>query len=421
MDTKELHQMIIKIASDAKAASRHMGILSSEKKAAILKGMADALIKQKDEILFQNEIDVEAAKESSMSEALIDRLTLNEARLNDVARGLREVAAQEDPVGEIIKDWTPPSGIHVQQVRVPLGVIAMIYESRPNVTVDAAGLCLKAGNAIILRGGSEAVNSNHILVKIITEAGYKFGMPEGAIQFIPTTDRQAIMDLIKLDSLVDLVIPRGGAEMIRAVRENATVPVLAHGKGLCHVYIDKDADLAMAKSIALNAKCQRPGVCNAMESLLVHEAVANKLMPDLCKSYFDAGVEVRGCALTKKIVPDVKLATDKDWDEEYLGLIVSAKIIGSLREAIDHINAHGSGHSEAIVTNDQAAADEFLRDVDAAAVLHNASTRMHDGGVFGLGAEIGTSTQKLHARGTMGVKELTTTKYIVHGTGQIRQ
>jgi glutamate-5-semialdehyde dehydrogenase len=421
MDKTELKNTIIARAAEAKLASRALAQFSNETKNKILKAMADAVVKEKKEILFQNEIDVDAAGEAGLSKALIDRLLLNDKRIDDMARGLREVAALPDPIGEIIADWTPPAGVHIQKVKVPLGVVGLIYESRPNVTVDAAGLCLKAGNAVILRGGSEAINSNHALAKVITKAAYAAGLPEGAIQFIEVTDREAIMDMIKLDHLIDLIIPRGGEEMIRFVREHATVPVLAHGKGLCHTYIDKAADLEMAKKIAVNAKCQRPGVCNAMETLLVHSAVAQKLLPQLCELYAKQGVEIRGCAVTKSLVPQVVEAKETDWSEEYLSLTLSIKVVNSLEEAINHINKYGSGHSDAIITEDKQAADKFMKEVDSAAVLHNASTRLHDGGVFGFGSEMGTSTQKLHARGTMGVRELTTTKFLVFGHGEIRQ
>ncbi|MCX5781260.1 MAG: glutamate-5-semialdehyde dehydrogenase [Elusimicrobia bacterium] len=420
MDSEQMKKTIIAQAATAKIASRKLANLSSDDKNKILVAIADAIIKQKDDILFHNEIDVEAAKEAGISDALVDRLLMDEKRIKSAAQGLREVVDQKDPVGEIVADWTPPVGIHIQKVRVPLGVIGMIYESRPNVTIDATGLCLKAGNAVVLRGGSEAFNTNHMLIKIIAKSAYSAGLPEGSVQLIETTDREAILEMIKLDHLIDLIIPRGGEEMIKFVREHATVPVLAHGKGLCHTYIDKDADLEMAKKIAVNAKCQRPGVCNAMESLLVHKDVAEKILPDLCAEYNKNGVEVRGCPLTKKVVPSVVEATDQDWSTEYLDKILSVKIVNSLEEAINHVNKYGSGHSEAIVTKNQEAASKFLKDVDAAAVFHNASTRLHDGGVFGLGAEIGISTQKLHARGTMGVKELTTTKYLIYGNGEIR-
>lgn len=421
MDKTELRNTIIARAAEAKLASRALAQLTLEARNNILKAMADAVLKEKKEILFQNEIDVDAANEAGLSSALIDRLTLNDRRVEDMARGLREVAALPDPINEVIADWTPPAGIHVQKVKVPLGVVALIYESRPNVTVDAAGLCIKAGNAVILRGGSEAINSNHALAKAIAKAAYEAGLPKGAIQFIEVTDREAITDMIKLDHLIDLIIPRGGEEMIRFVREHATVPVLAHGKGLCHTYVDKSADLAMAEKIAINAKCQRPGVCNAMETLLVHSDVAQKFLPAMCGAYMKQGVEIRGCSVTKGIVPQVKEAAEADWSEEYLALTLSVKVVNSLEEAINHINKYGSGHTDAIITEDKKAAEKFMREVDSAAVIHNASTRMHDGGVFGFGSEMGTSTQKLHARGTMGVRELTTTKFLVFGHGETRQ
>ena len=421
MEEKELKQAVAAAALKAKLASRKLAAVTTEIKNRALLAMAEALVKSKDDILFHNEIDVEAAKESGLSEALVDRLTLNSERITAVARSLKDIAALADPTGEIVADWTPPAGIHIQKVRVPLGVIAMIYESRPNVTAEAAGLCLKSGNAVILRGGSEAINTNHAIIKVIAPAAYEAGLPDGSIQFIESTDRAAVTDLIKLDSLIDLVIPRGGEEMIRAIRENATVPVLAHGKGLCHTYIDQSADIPMAKKIAMNAKCQRPGVCNAMETLLIHKDIADKFLPQACSDYKAAGVEVRGCPLAKKIVPQVVDATEDDWSTEYLSLIVSVKVVASLEEAINHVNRYGSGHSDAIVTQDKAAAEKFLNEVDSAAVFHNASTRLHDGAVFGFGSEIGISTQKLHARGTMGLKELTTTKYKVYGSGEIRQ
>lgn len=421
MDANELKQMIITQAANAKIASRKLASLSTEAKNKALIAMADAIAAKKDEIIFHNEIDVDAAKDAGLDEALIDRLTLNDKRVAEMVRGVREVAALPDPVGEIMQDWTPPAGIHIQKMRVPLGVIGFIYESRPNVTVDAAALCIKSGNAIVLRGGSEAINSNHAIVKAIAPAAYAAGLPEGAIQFVETTDRQAISEFIKLNQLIDLIIPRGSEEMIHSIREHATVPVLSHGKGVCHTYIDKAANLEMAKKIAINAKCQRPGTCNATETLLVHQDVAKKLLPELCKLYADAGVEVRGCPITKTVVPTVIDAQEIDWSTEYHTLIISIKVVNTLDEAIAHINKYGSGHSEAIITEDTAAAEKFLRDVDAAAVFHNASTRLHDGGIFGFGCEIGISTQKLHARGAMGLKELTSYKYVVHGNGEIRQ
>ena len=420
MEEKEIKQVVTAACMKAKLASRKLPLLPVETKNKVLLAMAEALLNKKDDIVFHNEIDVEAAKEAGLSEALIDRLMLNSDRISSMSRSLKDIAALADPTGEIIADWTPPVGIHIQKVKVPLGVIVMIYESRPNVTVEAAGLCLKSGNAVVLRGGSEAINTNHALFKIIAPAAYSAGLPEGAIQFIETTDRHAITDLIKLDTLIDLIIPRGGEEMIRFVRENATVPILAHGKGVCHTFIDKNANIEMAKKIALNAKCQRPGVCNSMETLIIHKDIADKFLPQVCTDYKKAGVEVRGCPLSKSIVPGIVNATEDDWATEYLSLIVSIKTVATLDEAVNHINRYGSGHSEAIITEDKSAAEKFLNEVDASAVFHNASTRLHDGGVFGFGSEMGISTQKLHARGTMGIKELTTTKYKVYGNGDIR-
>ena len=408
-------------AAAARSASRKLALLSGEIKNKALSAMAEAIEANKKEIIFHNEIDIQAAREAGLSAAMVDRLTLNEKRILDMAQGLRQIAALKDPVGEITEQWTPPAGINIQRVRVPLGVIGMIYESRPNVTVEAAGLCLKAGNAVVLRGGSEALNSNHILVKIVSEAAYKNGLPEGSIQFIETTDREMITIMIKLDSLIDLIIPRGSEEMIKFIRQNATVPVLAHGKGLCHTYIDKSADREMALKIAFNAKCQRPGVCNAMETLLVHKDIAPSIMVELCGLYQKAGVEIRGCPITRTLVPQVVAAGESDWSTEYSDMILSIKVVDSIDDAMNHITKYGSGHSEAIITGDKDAAERFLKEVDAAAVFHNASTRLHDGSVFGLGAEIGISTNKLHARGTMGVKELTTTKFVVRGHGEVRQ
>ncbi|MDI6756565.1 MAG: glutamate-5-semialdehyde dehydrogenase [Endomicrobiia bacterium] len=418
MDIK--HDIVSK-AQDAKNASRETASLSPSRKKEILMAMAVAVEKARDKIIFENSVDVEAAKESGLGQALVERLTLDGQRIAAMASAIREIAALPDPVGDVVSEWIAPSGIKIKKVRVPLGVVGMIYESRPNVTADASALCIKSGNAVILRGGTEAINSNHAIVRTLLAAGHEAGLPDGAIQFVETADRAAIIELIKLDKLVDLIIPRGSEAMIRFVREHAIVPVLAHGKGLCHTYIDKSADLAMARKIVFNAKCQRPGVCNAMETLLVHKAVAKDFLPDMCAVYSSAGVEVRGCAVTASIVPDVIKASDEDWSTEYLDMKVSVKVVTSIEEALGHINIYGSGHSEAIVTDDEVAAKKFMEEVDAAAVFHNASTRLHDGGSFGLGAEIGISTQKLHARGTMGARELTTTKFLVYGGGHIRE
>lgn len=405
----------------AKKAGRAVSALSAEAKNKILLAMADALDDSAGEILFRNGIDVEAARESGLGPALIHRLELSEKSIRGMAQAVREIAGQEDPIGKVLERMTRPNGLRIEKVRVPLGVIAMIYESRPNVTVDAAALCLKSGNAVLLRGGSEAVDSNRVLVQVLTKAAHEAGLPEGALQLLEDTGREGISELIRMTHLVDLVIARGSEEMIEQVMKNATVPVLGHGKGVCHVYVDDVADLNMAEAIAVNAKVQRPGVCNAMETLLVHKAVAQDFLPRIGKAYEAAKVEMRGDEAARAVLPSISAATDEDWHTEYLDLIVSIRVVDSLDQAIDHINRFGSGHSDSIITRDDKHAEEFLRRVDSAAVMHNASTRLHDGGVFGLGAEIGISTRKFHARGTMGARELTTTKYVVKGSGQIRE
>ena len=420
MENNEIKQAVTMKASAAKEASRALSVMTSQQKNNMLAAMADALAQNVKEILFHNEIDVEAAKEAGLSSALIDRLTLNEKRIGEMIKGVKDVIILEDPIGKAVEELESSADIDVKKIRTPLGVIAMIYEARPNVTVDAATLCLKAGNAVILKGGSEAINSNKILAKIISESGTKAGMPAGAIQLIDTTDRNAVLEMIKLKNHIDLLIPRGGEEFVAFINEHSSIPVLSHGKGLCHTYVDKDADLEMAKKIAFNAKCQRPGVCNAMETLLVHKDIAAQFLPAICKEYFDAGVKINGCKISKSIVPQVNEATEENWNKEYHDLEISLKVVDSIDEAIDHINKYGSQHSEAIVTSNQASADKFLAEVDASAVFHNASTRLHDGSVFGLGCEIGIATQKMHARGAMGIKELTTTKYVVKGNGTIR-
>jgi glutamate-5-semialdehyde dehydrogenase len=420
-ETQNSRKELGRIVLEAKAASRILAQASTDVKNRALNGIADALGRRSEEILFKNGIDVEAGRRSGLPHALLDRLTLTHRRIQDMARGLRDVAALPDPVGRVVEESSRPNGLVLQKVSVPLGLIAMVYESRPNVTVDSAGLCLKSGNAVILRGGKEALNTNSALVTIVKDALKAAGLPPEAVQLVPSTDRALIRDLVTMDEVVDLVIPRGGEDMVRAIREMATVPVLSHGKGLCSVYVDKDADLGMAENIAFNAKVQRPGVCNAMETLLVHKDVAAAFVPKIVARYREAKVEVRGDEEVRRLVPGVRPASNKDWDTEFLGLTAAVKIVGSVEEAVAHINRHGSHHSDAVVTGDPAAAEKFLREVDSAAVFHNASTRLHDGGVFGLGAEMGISTQKLHARGAMGLKELTTTKYVVRGAGQIRE
>jgi glutamate-5-semialdehyde dehydrogenase len=404
----------------ARTASRRLALLTSDEKKRILVGIAGALEAAAQDILFKNEIDVEAAREAGLGETLIERLVLSEKSIQGMAQGVREIAEQQNPIGERLDSWTRPDGLCIDKVRVPLGVIAMIYESRPNVTVDAAALCLQSGNAVLLRGGSEAINSNRALVAAIAKALQAAGAPEGSVQLLQDTHRESIMELIRLNHLVDLVIARGSEEMIQHVMKNATVPVLGHGKGVCHVYVDEAADLAMAEAIAVNAKVQRPGVCNAMETLLVHRKIAGDFLPKIARAYDASKVEIRGDDSVCAVVPSARPATEEDWRTEYLDLIVSIRVVDSLDQAIEHINRYGSGHSDSIVTSDAAHAERFLGEVDSAAVFHNASTRLHDGSVFGLGAEIGISTRKLHARGTMGARELTTTKYLVHGTGQIR-
>jgi glutamate-5-semialdehyde dehydrogenase len=421
MASTTLNTPVTRQALLAKTAAHTLALLPSEEKKRLLLAIASALDSAGPDVLFRNEIDVEAARQSGLSEALIQRLIITEKSLKAMAQGVREIAEQKDPVGEGVESWTRPNGIRIEKVRVPLGVVAMIYESRPNVTIDAAALCLQSGNAVILRGGSEAINSNRALVAVIAKALASCGAPEGAVQLLEDTNRESIMELIHLNTLVDLVIARGSEEMIQHVMKNSTVQVLGHGKGVCHVYVDEKADLSMAEKIAFNSKVQRPGVCNAMETLLVHQAVAAAFLPKIAQLYQAAKVEIRGDAATQAIVPSALPATEEDWSTEYLDLIVSIHIVKSLDEAIAHINRYGSGHSDSIVTENLEHAKRFLHEVDSAAVFHNASTRLHDGSVFGLGAEIGISTRKFHARGTMGARELTTTKYVVHGTGQIRE
>lgn len=405
----------------AKAASRVLATLPTPVKNRALAAMAAALLAREEEILAANSLDVEAGRAKGLSAALIDRLTLNPARLRGMAEGLKVLEALPDPVGEVVAMWKRPNGLRIGQVRVPLGVIGIIYEARPNVTVDAAGLALKAGNAVVLRGGSEAINSNKAIVKVLKEAAGAAGFPEGAIQLIEDTSRAAAAALMKLNQYLDVLIPRGGAGLIKAVVENATVPVIETGVGNCHVYVDVSADQGMARRIILNAKCSRPGVCNAIENLLVAEPIASEFVPVIVRDLTAAGVEVRGCPRTRELCPEVKPATEEDWATEYLDYIIALKVVSGLDEAIAHINTYGTHHSEAIVTENYSNAQRFLDEVDAAAVYVNASTRFTDGFEFGFGAEMGISTQKLHARGPMGLKELTTIKYIIYGAGQIRE
>lgn len=412
---------IYNMGVNARRAGRALARTSGEVRNNALHAMAAALDEAAEELKAANRIDLEKAEASGISKAMLNRLALADATIASMADGLREVAAQPDPVGEVVKMWRRPNGLLVGKKRIPLGVVGIIYESRPNVTADAAGLCLKAGNAVILRGGSEAINSNKILARVLSDAAVGAGIPANAIQVVETTDREAILELLKLEEYVDLIIPRGGEGLIRFVTQNSMIPVIKHYKGVCHVYVDEFADLEMAEKIALNAKAQRPGVCNAMETLLVHEKIARSFLPIAAKAFESAGVELRGCAKTCQLIPTAKKAAPEDWDAEYLDLILAVKIVGSMEEAIDHISAHGSLHTESIITNDYRNAQNFIEAVDSSTVMVNASTRFSDGQQLGLGAEIGISTTKIHSFGPMGAEDLTTTKFIVYGDGQIRE
>ena len=416
----DLSAYCVDLARRARAAGRLLATVSGARKNDWLHRTADALEQRGDEILAANEKDLEAAGELGLTSAQIDRLRLTPSRLRDAACGVREVAALPDPVGQVRASSVRPNGLEVHKVGVPLGVLLFIYESRPNVTVDAAALSVKSGNAIILRGGREALHSNTALHRVLHDALRAAELPEDAVQLVQTGDRAAVGHLLKLNELIDLVIPRGGEGLIRHVAEEARMPVLKHYKGICHVFVEKSADLDRAERIVLNAKCQRPGVCNAMESLLVEEAVAGSFLPRVAAGLRRRGVELRGCPKTCAQVPEAIPARAEDFDTEFLDLVLSIKVVGGLEEAIAHINRHGSGHTDAIVTNDLTAARRFTAAVDSAAVLVNASTRFHDGQELGLGAEIGISTDKIHARGPCGLLELTSYKYIVYGEGQVR-
>ena len=408
-------------AQAAKQAAAKLAVTSTAVKNAALLAMAAALEAQQSEILAANERDMTAAAAKGMKSSMLDRLKLTAERISGMADGLRQVAGLADPVGNVIDGKTLPNGLHITKIRVPLGVIGIIYEARPNVTADAAGLCLKSGNAVILKGGSEAMESNKTVAAILAQAAEGAGIPAGSIQFIDTSDRQAVQDLIHMNGLVDVVIPRGGAGLIQAVVRNASVPVIETGAGVCHTYVDKDADVEMAMKIAFNAKVQRPSVCNAMETLLVHKDIADKFLPMMLMMYNSSAVEIRGDEAVQEYSGQVHAATEEDWSTEYGDLRLSVKIVDSIEEAMAHIAKYGTGHSECIVTNNYQAAQLFQYTVDAAAVYVNASTRFTDGNEFGFGAEIGISTQKLHARGPMALPELTSTKYLINGNGQVRQ
>ena len=413
-------QMVRELAMAARPAARTLAVVSSEVKDRALAAMADVLWSNRAAILSANAHDLAEAKAERHPTAFLDRLTLDDSRVEKMVAGVRQVANLPDPVGEITGMWRRPNGLLIGRMRVPLGVIGVIYEARPGVTADAAALCLKSGNAVILKGGREAIRSNRVIGGFLAEAAVAAGLPKGCVSFIDSVDREAVAHLLGLSRLVDLIIPRGGEELIRTVQRTSAIPVLAHEKGLCHIYVDEGADLAMAEEIAFNAKVERPGVCNAMESLLVHERVASEFLPATIRRLRESGVEVRGCPRTRALAPGITAAIEADWDTEYLDLILSVKVVGSFEEAVAHIAEHGSGLAEAIVTADHARAMRFLREVDAGAVFVNASTRFTDGGEFGMGAEMGISTQKLHARGPVGLTELTCQKFIVLGEGQVR-
>ena len=416
-----IQSKIQQIAKSAREASLRLANLNTGKKNNALLRMADELKKNDNAIKEANKKDLKAAAGKGLSKAMIDRLTISDKVLKTMADGIREVAALPDPVGEITKMWKRPNGLLVGRMRIPLGVIGIIYEARPNVTADAATLCLKSGNAVILRGGSEAINSNLAIAKVLQGACKKECIPDSAIQVVPTTEREAVLEMLKLEEYIDLIIPRGGEGLIRFVAENSRIPVIKHYKGVCHIFVDEFADLDMATKICFNAKVQKPGVCNAMETLLVHKKIAKKFLPKMGKKYRDAKVELRGCEETRKILSFAKPATEEDWSAEYLDLILAVKVVKDIDEAMNHIAKYGSLHTESIITKDYNNSQRFLREVNSSTVLVNASTRFSDGFQLGLGAEIGISTTKIHAFGPMGLEELTTQKFIIYGDGQIRE
>lgn len=417
----DIKAFILSKALEARQGARSLAKASSKQKNDALIRMADALKKRSKELIKENARDIAFARKKGLSKAMIDRLLLNDKRIAEMSQGLIEVAALPDPVGEVIKMWQRPNGMTVGRMRVPIGVIGIIYESRPNVTADATSLCLKAGNAVVLRGGSEAINSNKAIVKILRDAAEAAGIDGGAITFIDTPDREAVLEMLKLEGVIDLIIPRGGEGLIRAVTENSRIPVLKHYKGVCHVFVDRAADLKMAEDICFNAKAQRSGTCNAMETMLVDSKIAKRFLPQMIARFKKGGVSVKGCPATSRLVPSVQKVKEEDYHNEYLDLIVNVRVVKDIDEAMEHIAQYSSAHSDAIVTGDYAKALRFLKEVDSSAVLINASTRLNDGFQFGLGAEIGISTDKIHARGPMGLEELTCTKFIVFGNGQLRE
>jgi glutamate-5-semialdehyde dehydrogenase len=416
----DVTQLIQTKARAAREAARQLALCSTRTKNDALQQMARGLEEKTAAILDANRGDVERARSRGVTRAFLDRLTLTDVRIETMAAGLREIATLPDPVGETVEAWRRPNGLEIARVRVPLGVIGFIYESRPNVTVDAAGLCVKSGNAVILRGGSEAIESNALIAAVLAKAMEKTGAPPDAVQFVDVTDREAVAAMLVQEGVIDLIVPRGGEAFVRWVAERSRVPVLKHDKGLVHVYVDAAADLDMATSIVVNAKANRPSVCNALETLLVDRAIADRFLPAVAARLREARVELRGCPETLQRLPGARPAVEADWDEEYGDLVLAIRVVDGLEAAMAHIRRHGSGLAEAIVTNDLGRARRFTREIDAAAVLVNASTRLVDGNQFGMGAEMGISTSRVHARGPVGVRELTTTKFIVHGDGQVR-
>jgi len=416
-----LHDDILAMGQKARKASQELVLLTTKKKNVILEAMAAELDARRQAIKDANRADMDAGRAAGLSAALLDRLELTDGRIDSMIKCIQNIIVLKDPVGAKLSRWIRPNGLEITKVRVPIGVLCIIYESRPNVTADATALCFKTSNAVILRGGSEAINSNRAIADALQAGGEKKGLPANAIQLVPVTDREAVRELVQLEGLVDLAIPRGGEGLIRAVIEQARVPVIKHYKGNCHTFVDATGNLEKAVAICENAKCQRPGVCNAMETLLVHEAVAAAFLPMVSKELRLQKVELRGCEKARAIVPDMVPATEDDWYAEYLDMILAVKVVGSVKEAVEHINRYGSHHSDAIVTEDEKAAKIFTQEVDSATVYVNASTRFTDGAEFGMGAEIGISTDKLHARGPMGLEELTTYKYIIKGDGQVRK
>ena len=422
MVNKTLHNKIVSIAREAKAAARNLALVDTSTKNSVLRKMARALAANRAYLIKENAKDLKAGRASGLSEALLDRLMLDDRRIEGMAKCLMDTESIKDPVGQVMETIKRPNGLVIKKVRTPIGVIGIIYEARPNVTSDCVGLCIKSGNSVILRGGREAYFSNKAIYELLRRVLRGTVIPAGAIQFVASMDREAMKILLQMDQYIDMIVPRGGEGLIRFVAGHTRIPVVKHYKGVCHTYVDKDANLSMARAICFNAKVQRPGVCNAMETMLVHKDCARQFLPGMIKELQNAGVEVRGCPVTRRIVRDgIKAAKPQDWSEEYLDLILAVKVVNSAQEAIDHINSYGSQHSDAIVTNNHKAADQFFKSVDSACLYMNASTRFTDGFEFGFGAEVGISTDKIHVRGPMALEGLTTYKYEVYGKGQIRQ